>query len=65
MKIHRKIKLVMIFSRVPFFTLTYIPALRCEGRDLNPRNPSILDLKSSAFDQLGNPRSKKSILMSV
>ena len=29
------------------------PPKKCEGRDSNPRKPSLLDLKSSAFDLAG------------
>lgn len=40
----------------------YIPIKICEGWDLNPRNPSIPDLKSGAFDQLGDPRMKNKVV---
>jgi hypothetical protein len=40
---------------VAIFGVVYIPKTKCEGRDSNPRNPSILDLKSSAFDLAGRP----------
>lgn len=52
------------FKRVAFLKITYIPIkiIRCEGWDSNPRNPSIPDLKSGAFDQLGDPRMKNKVV---
>jgi len=47
------------------FQDTRISLKLCEGWDLNPRNPSIPDLKSGAFDQLGNPRMKNSCSGSI
>lgn len=40
---------------VAFFGYYYYPIGWCEGRDSNPRNPSISDLKSDAFNLAGQP----------
>ena len=36
----------------------YYPKKSCEGRDSNPRTSTRLGPKPSAFDRLGNPRSR-------